>query len=129
MRSSIVTVRADSVPTGSGFVLATKPDLPLPANLDPAFPYARHVLHVEPGRDPSTVEGVVQVIVDGNQVNWNPAAVAALWPNGSKYVLEAEYLTEGELGPEHRRCKVIELADGVTPTATNLVPHSWAGDT
>lgn len=117
MRSSVVTVR--EVPEGSGFVVAGV----LPANLDPAYPFVRYVLHVEPGRDPNEFSPV-QTIVDGRANAWSPAVVAALWPNGSKHVLEAEYELNGERG----RCKVADVPAGAAVIETNLVGHLWAGD-
>ncbi|MGQ0816370.1 MAG: hypothetical protein ACT4O1_18225 [Gemmatimonadota bacterium] len=118
-----MTVRADTLPQDEvGWVLATRRDLPLPAGLDPLYPFERHVLHVEPGRDPNEFSPV-QLIVDGNVTDWNPAVITALWPN-SAYVLEAEYELGGDLG----RCKVVEVPLGATVLATNIVSHKWMGD-
>ena len=124
MKSSVVTIAFDAVPEADGFVVATK--TPLPANLgNDGIDIVRHVLHVEPGRDPKSIPGVIQVVVDGNKVDWIPDQIALLWPHGSQYVLEAEWL---DADGTFRRTKIIDVPTGITPIATNIVGHLWAGD-
>lgn len=130
MRASVVTIRSSELAAlpAEGWVLATKSDLPLPANLgNDGYP-ERHVLLVEPGRSLDTIPGIVQRVVDGNLVNWSPALIAVAWPNGQKYVLETEWTEIVNGKTVFHRTKKIEVPVGATILNDNIVPCVFAGD-
>ena len=85
----------------------------------------RYVVHVPPDADPNDVPGVLGVVVDGRQGPWEPAALAERNPVEAAFVLETEWR---DADGQYQRTKAIDVLDGATILAENIVGHRFAGD-
>lgn len=87
---------------------------------------AWHVIHCSEGTEPPT--NCAAIVVEGHKTPWTADAVAAGWPNGHPYVMDATWMATGPIGEHIVRGKMVDVPAGVMPIDTLLVPHEWAGD-
>lgn len=116
MRSSIFT--APEPPDLPGYVVVGHLPAGYPQTEDPD----RVVLHAERGKGPPP--DCIEVIVDGAEFDWNPAAIEAMYPLEAPYVLDAEWWDNGEIV----RGKVVDVPPEADVHRTGLLPHLFCGE-
>lgn len=127
LRSSIYV--APAIPMGTPTIDGTDP-APLPGYVCIGTLANGHVvLHAVRG---AAVPDGATVLVDGSREEWGLARLQEALAAHAQRVLEAEWVeTISERGAGRtiaRRGKVADIPTGATPTATDLLPHVFAGE-